>query len=130
MVISYPAAGTYDLIVTVYHNSVQLVTKSTQVTIEGSTLAIITPDLSDITVGEEYAYSFVGNNIPETTQNVVFEWSFGVGNSGVGNSGVLPVTDGKSSASEKFTYEAEGKITVSSKILSCCSCRYLNCFFL
>lgn len=106
------------MVVTVYHNSVQLVTKSVQVTIEGATLAIITPDLSDITAGEEYTYSFQGNNIPGSTQNVIFRWSFGVGDSGVGNSGVLPITNGKSSVEEKFTYDAEGKKTISSQFQS------------
>ena len=75
----------------VYNGTVQLEEDSLQVLIEGTALNIDAP--MNIKAGIENAYKLEAVRVPMSTKTVIFEWSFGIGEVGVGTgkSATLPV---------------------------------------
>ena len=107
--LSYPMPGSYNITATAYDDAVELATNSLGVRIAGTTLTIDPPGMTDGKLLVPYTFNFVVDDIPASTSDVVFTWSFGVGQSGVGNSGdVTSGTNRTASASSSQIYDSNG----------------------
>lgn len=106
--LSYPTPGLYDITASVYDGQKQLAIDSLQVQIAGTILSINPPGLTDAQSLVPYTFNFIADGIPSSMSNVKFTWSFGVGQSGAGNSDDIPVSDVRASSSASQIYTANG----------------------
>lgn len=87
---SYPAPGMYEIAASVHNEQVKLAVDAIQVQIVGVTLTVDPPGLTNAKREKPYTFNFIADKIPASVSNVKFTWSFGVGQSGAGNSnGIL-----------------------------------------
>ena len=106
--VTYPEPGMYNITASVYDGEVELATDSFQVQISGTTLKINPPGLTDAQLLVPHTFNFNSDDIPASVTHVKFTWSFGVGESGAGNSGHIEVSSGQASMSASQSYTSNG----------------------
>lgn len=114
--VSYSSPGTYVITTIIYNNEHKLATKSVQLKILGTTLAISPPGLQAAKPGEVYRFHFEANGIPSNVKDVVFRWNLGAGSTGTGSSGTVPVNDGSASVSVDYAYDTQGGYGVVAEV--------------
>lgn len=101
-------AGLYEITASVYDGQEELAVDLLQVQIAGTTLTIDPPGLTDAQLSMDYTFHFTADDIPTGSFLVKFTWSFGVGQSGAGESGSIRARNGQASTSATQMYTANG----------------------
>jgi hypothetical protein len=115
--VSYSSPGTYAITAMVYNSEQKLATKTIQMKILGTTLAIYPPGLQGAKPGEVYKFHFEADGISPNVKDVVFTWNLGAGSASTGSSGTVPVNkDGSASVSVDYAYNAEGGYGVVAEV--------------